>query len=126
MNRLRNRLILLFLAGTVLPLGLTIWFAVSLLERSLSYAATRELDEISKSLEKTGEFYQRSREMLKSDAEAGRTPPRRYRPADRDHWPPAVRGSRCSSRRTRRSPTSFAWRRTCRPPSSTPTSSKAC
>jgi nitrogen fixation/metabolism regulation signal transduction histidine kinase len=92
MNRLRNRLILLFLAGTVLPLGLTIWFAVSLLERSLSYTATRELDEISKSLERTGrEFYQRSREMLKSDAESGRTPPLRHLPSDRDRWPQVIR-----------------------------------
>ena len=49
------------------------WLTTSLLERSLSYASTRELDEVSRSLEQTGrEFYQRSREALKNDALAGR------------------------------------------------------
>ena len=53
MNRLRNRLILAFMAATVVPLAATLWITTSLLDRSLSYTTTRELDELSKSLEQT-------------------------------------------------------------------------
>jgi hypothetical protein len=55
MNRLRDRLILLFLAATVAPLAVTLWLTASLIEQSLSYATTRELDEISRALETTGD-----------------------------------------------------------------------
>src|SRR5205085_2154475 len=47
-NRLRNRLIVIFLAATLAPLAATLWITMSLLELSLSYASTGELDEISK------------------------------------------------------------------------------
>lgn len=92
MNRLRTRLILLFLAAAVVPLGVTLWFTTSLLERSLSYASTRELDEVSRSLEKTArEFYQQSRELLKRDAADGRIAAQPYHAKDRGRWPPEVR-----------------------------------
>ncbi len=72
MNRLRNRLILIFLAATLVPLGVTLWITTSLLERSLTYTSTRELDELSKSLEKTGrEYYQQARENLRVAAVSG-------------------------------------------------------
>src|SRR5438128_2414304 len=93
MNRLRNRLILIFLAATLVPLGVTLWITTSLLERSLSYTSTRELDEISKSLEKTGrEFYQQARENLRVAAASGRVEPATFAVADRAHWPEAVAG----------------------------------
>ena len=38
MNRLRTRLIAVFLLATLLPLGLTLWTSLSLLERSLQLA----------------------------------------------------------------------------------------
>ena len=44
MNRLRNRLIAIFLAATLAPLAATLWITTSLLDRSLSYASTGELD----------------------------------------------------------------------------------
>lgn len=79
MNRLRNRLIVAFLAATAAPLGITLWLTASLLEHSLSYSSTRELDEVSRSLEKTGrEFYRQARESLKNDAAQGRLAPRAY------------------------------------------------
>ena len=62
---------------------LTLWVTTSLLERSLGYAASgqTELDEVSRSLEKTGrEFYQRARASLKADAEAGKIVPRHAQP----------------------------------------------
>lgn len=91
MNRLRNRLILIFLAATLVPLGVTLWITATLLERSLSLAPTQELDEISRSLEITGRaLYQRARESLKADAQAGKLKPVAYNQSNRADWPTAV------------------------------------
>jgi two-component system nitrogen regulation sensor histidine kinase NtrY len=91
MNRLRDRLVLLFLAATLAPLAATLWFTTALLERSLTYASTRELDELSRSLEQTGrEFYQRSRESLKKDALSGVVQPQRYDSRARGEWPEPI------------------------------------
>jgi len=76
-KRLRNRLILIFLAATLAPLAATVWITTRLLDRSLSYASTRELNLVSKSLEKTGiELYRQARERLRQDVRAGRVTPR--------------------------------------------------
>src|SRR5688500_17404302 len=89
--RLETRLLLVFLAATLVPVSVTVWIATTLLERSLD-ASTRELDVVSKSLEKTGrEFYLRARESLKREALAGRLEPQSWTPADQDHWPEPVR-----------------------------------
>ena len=81
---LRNRLIAAFLAATLLPLAATIWITTSLLDRSLGYATTGELDRLSRTLEATvRQFYQREREALKQDALAGRTRPTTYAVAGR-------------------------------------------
>jgi nitrogen fixation/metabolism regulation signal transduction histidine kinase len=90
-TRLSHRLILAFLAATLVPLGVTSWIATVLLDRSLSYASTAELDELSLSLEQTGrEFYQRARESLQQEAAAGRLEPVKHASKDRGHWPPDV------------------------------------
>ena len=90
MNRLRNRLILVFALATLAPLLVTAWISVSLLE-PVSLCSTRELDQVSKSLEKTGrELYQRARESLKTDATLGRLNPQRFKARQRDRWPAAV------------------------------------
>jgi nitrogen fixation/metabolism regulation signal transduction histidine kinase len=87
-NRLRNRLIVIFLAATLAPWAATLWITSALLEQSLRYRSTSDLDEISKSLEATGrEFYQQARESLKSDIAAGRVAPRHYSEHDRGEWP---------------------------------------
>ena len=92
MNRLRNRLIAAFLAATVLPLAATIWITTSLLDRSLGYATTGELDRLSRTLEATvREFYQRERDALKQDALAGRAAPTSYAVSETANWPDAVR-----------------------------------
>jgi two-component system, NtrC family, nitrogen regulation sensor histidine kinase NtrY len=78
MNRLRNRLILVFVAATLLPLGLTLWTMLALIEHSLGLAPFAELDTVSRSLEKTGrELYKSSCEVLRRDAAEGRIEPRR-------------------------------------------------
>ncbi len=92
MNRLRNRLILVFAVATLAPLLITVWISLSLLDRSLSLASTRELDQVSKSLEKAGrELYQRARDSLKEDANSGRLAPQRFTPATHDQWPGAAK-----------------------------------
>ncbi len=93
MNRLRNRLILLFLAATAVPLAATLWLTVALLEQSLSYASTRELDAASRALEATGrEFYRQARESLKREAQAGLVSPSVYASPRMESSPEPVRG----------------------------------
>src|SRR5580698_4645196 len=83
MNRLRNRLILVFVIATVVPLGLTLWFTVSLLDISLGLAPLAELDAVSKSLEQTGrELYHESCELLRRDAAEGRIEPQNLSPSE--------------------------------------------
>jgi nitrogen fixation/metabolism regulation signal transduction histidine kinase len=92
MNTLRSRLILAFLSATLVPLAATAWITISLLDRSLGYATTGELDRLSRTLEATvRQFYQRERETLKQEAEAGRVAPTSYAAADVRSWPEAVR-----------------------------------
>lgn len=73
MGSLRTRLIAAFLVATLLPLGATIWITMSLLERSLGYATTEELDQLSRTLETTmRRFYERERLSLQRDATTAR------------------------------------------------------
>jgi len=91
MNRLRNRLILIFAAATLIPLGITAWISLTLLDRSLSLASTEELDQVSQSLQKAGhELYLRACESLKQEAERGKIAPQRFPSANRDQWPQAL------------------------------------
>ena len=70
---LRNKLIVVFLAATLVPMAVLVWVTIHLFEASLSQATTSELDEISQSLRSTGrEMYQTAREMLRADVQAGR------------------------------------------------------
>ncbi len=90
-GKLRNQLILLFLAATLVPLALTVWTSLELLERSLDLTPLRELDSLSQSFERLGrEYYQRSREWLKADAGAGRVEARTYALSARATWPPRI------------------------------------
>jgi nitrogen fixation/metabolism regulation signal transduction histidine kinase len=87
-NRLRNKLILIFLAATLVPLAAILWMSAALLEQSLSYVATDDLDRLSKSLETTArEYYRQAREELKADVAAGRLEAQRYTAATRTSWP---------------------------------------
>lgn len=91
MNRLRNRLILIFVAATLVPLGATVWITTRLLDWSLNFSTTDQLETLSRTLEHTGhEFYRHQREDLKQAALSGAVAPEKYRAADRANWPPAV------------------------------------
>src|SRR5947208_1719111 len=75
MNRLRNKLVLAFVAVTLLPLAATFWLTTQLLRSSLNYSSISELDEMSKSLEAAGrEYYQGERDSLKHAAVTGSAP----------------------------------------------------
>ena len=89
---LRNRLIAAFVGSTLLPLGATVWITTTLLDRSLTYATTGEIDRLSRTLENTAKlFYQRERDALKQDALAGRARPTTYPAADVSRWPDSIR-----------------------------------
>lgn len=85
MHRLRNRLIATFLAATLVPLAATVWITTSLIEQSLDYAPTEELDRLSRSLEGTvREFYRRERDALREAVAREDLEPIRYDAPGRD------------------------------------------
>ena len=92
MNRLRNKLILIFLGATLLPLLATLWITSAGSKYLLDFSTTRELDALSQSLEQTGRrFYERAMEDLKQRAARGGAPSAEYRAARRPHWPEAIK-----------------------------------
>src|SRR4030095_10672229 len=92
MTTLRTRLIAAFLAATILPLVATIWITTTLIDRSLGYSTTGELDQLSRTLQSTvRHLYQRERDALKQDAVSGRLTPTSFAVADARNWPDAVR-----------------------------------
>jgi two-component system nitrogen regulation sensor histidine kinase NtrY len=91
-NRLRTKLILVFLAATLAPLAAILWMSAALLEHSLSYAVTDDLDRLSKSLEGIArEYYRQAREELKAASASGRLQAQSFTSADRTTWPAFVR-----------------------------------
>jgi two-component system nitrogen regulation sensor histidine kinase NtrY len=78
---LRHKLILAFMAATLVPTAAILWISAALLEHSLSYVATEDLDLLSKSLERIArEYYRQSCEDLKEDVESGRVTAERVTP----------------------------------------------
>jgi nitrogen fixation/metabolism regulation signal transduction histidine kinase len=91
-NSLRARLIAIFLVATLAPLAATWWITTSLLERSLAYSSTDQLDRMSRTLEVAGrEVYQQAREALKHDVETHREAGREWNRAAGAEWPAEVR-----------------------------------
>jgi two-component system, NtrC family, nitrogen regulation sensor histidine kinase NtrY len=92
LRRIRTRLIIVFAAATLAPLAVTLWITTTLLDRSLSLSAMRELDQISRSLETTGRaLYQSAREGLAAEVRAGRAPSRVFATRDSARWPDYIR-----------------------------------
>jgi signal transduction histidine kinase len=87
---LRARIVLIFAGATLLPLAATWWLTTTLLEQSLAYSSTDQLDRLSKVAEQAGrELYQHVRDSLKADAASGRrAPEHRWTPSSA---PPEVR-----------------------------------
>ena len=81
-------MILAFLAATILPLLVTVWIMTSLLERSLSFATTEQLDRLSTSLQETGRhYYQQARELLREEAAAGSLEHSTFSSTESAKWP---------------------------------------
>ena len=92
MNRLRNRLILIFLAATLVPLGATMWYTTSLLKLTSLQPAAGQVKILSDSLRLTSrELYRRDSADLKARAQKGDLPPQKFAAASRDSWPESVR-----------------------------------
>ncbi len=88
MNRLRNRLIAVFVLATVVPLWLTLWVAQELLDRSLALSPVKEMDSLSTALRGTGkELYQQAQELLKLQVQAGSAQPEHLKPENaQEFW----------------------------------------
>ncbi len=90
-SRLQTRLIVTFLAATLLPLGLTLWVSIELLDRSLDLNPVSEFDRLSRSLEKLGrDYYQQAREQLRRDISNGKVKPEEFALSARPAWPAAI------------------------------------
>lgn len=69
---LRTKLIAVYLAATLIPLGLTLWFTSRLFETSLRFAATEDLENLADTLERTGrEMYRKEQAELRQRAAKG-------------------------------------------------------
>jgi two-component system nitrogen regulation sensor histidine kinase NtrY len=91
-NRLRNRLIGIFLAATLVPLAATMWYTTRLLEPTAFLRAADEVNTLSQSLLRTGrDLYQRDCLDLKTRVQKGEVEPHKFMAADRASWPEAVR-----------------------------------
>jgi len=91
-NRLRNRLILIFLAATLVPLVATMWYTTSLLKLTNLQPAADQVKTLSQSLLRTSkELYQRDSADLKAHAQKGEIAPRKFAAAARESWPEAER-----------------------------------
>lgn len=68
MTRIRRRLVAIFVVATAVPLLLTLWAANSLIDRSLGYSSTLELDQLSRTLEQTARIYYLSQRQALTEA----------------------------------------------------------
>lgn len=83
MHRLHYKLILIFLAATLIPTGAILWMSAALLNYSLSYAATEDMDRLSQSLEDVARnYYRQSCEILKKDSVSGTIEARKWNPGE--------------------------------------------
>lgn len=76
MNRLRTRLLVLFLAATLVPLAVTLLLSWGLLDLSISSSPAHDLDVTSQALEQTGRaLYTTACDALRSDVALHRVRP---------------------------------------------------
>ena len=76
MNRLRTRLMVVFLAATLVPVGAVLLVTSRLLEHSISLNTTHELDATARALAASGRaLYQTACDALEGDIAAGRVRP---------------------------------------------------
>ena len=92
MNRLRYRLILIFLAATLVPLAATMWLTTYLLEPTAFLRAADEVGKLSKALRLTGHaLYQQACIDLKRRAQTGELQQEKYLPAGKASWTESIK-----------------------------------
>jgi two-component system nitrogen regulation sensor histidine kinase NtrY len=86
--RLRHKLVLVFVAATLLPLAAILWMSSALMSRSLAFISTDDVAALAASLEHVGrEYYRQARQQLRAEAVSGRLDPQRLDAASRSTWP---------------------------------------
>jgi two-component system, NtrC family, nitrogen regulation sensor histidine kinase NtrY len=101
-NRLRNRLVLIFLAATLAPLAATVWITSKLLVYSLDYAPTGQLNRVTRALEVTAhQHYQHIEDDLQRGVRNGERTPVKYRFTAQESWPEAVKDFAASGEQER-------------------------
>jgi nitrogen fixation/metabolism regulation signal transduction histidine kinase len=93
-NRLRNRLILVFVAATLLPLIATVWITTDLMrvDQRLGAVATARALSVARQLKLTSMAYFRQVSAdLKRRAQSGELAPQRYPASAKARWPEIVR-----------------------------------
>ncbi len=101
MSRIRTRLLLFFLAATLVPLAVTLTLTWRLLEHSISLNPARDLDATSQALEQTGRaLYQTTCDALRAEVDSGRRQPERTYRADAPNLPPDIASFADSGERT--------------------------
>lgn len=92
-NRIRTRLLLVFLAATLVPVAATLAVTWRLLEHSISLNPTRELDATSRALEQTGRaLYQQTCDALRAEVQSRRIAPTvTWDRSGKAAWPADVR-----------------------------------
>ena len=93
MNRLRNRLILVFLAATLAPLLATVWITSAGSGYLLDFSTTGESGyhfQIA-GADRTGVLSARARRPEATRTERADLAPEKFRPPNRDAWPEAVK-----------------------------------
>jgi len=79
MTTLRTRLLALFLAATLIPLGATLYVSSRLLDQSINSSPINELETITQQLEASGRaLYQTSRQLLTEKANSKQLAPTPY------------------------------------------------
>jgi len=87
-NRLRHKLVLVFLAATLVPLAAILWMSSALMSRSLAFVSNDDVATLAGTLERVGrEYYRQAGQRLKAEAEDGRIQPERFAAATRADWP---------------------------------------
>jgi two-component system, NtrC family, nitrogen regulation sensor histidine kinase NtrY len=90
--RLRHKLVLVFLAATLLPLAAILWMSSALMSRSLAFVSTDDVAALATSLEQVGrEYYRQIRQQLEDDAASGRLGAQRLAASSRAGWPAPLR-----------------------------------
>jgi len=91
-NRLRHKLLFVFMAATLVPLVAVLWASSVLMERSLTFLFHDDVDALAGSLEQVArEYYRSARDDLADAARSGRLAPDRFASASRSEWPAWLR-----------------------------------